>query len=211
METPALFDTEMPSKLSCTVRCAEVPGCDVVAYNESAKQCMGHASILISNTAPNQFWNVGYTATISTTSSPTANATVIMKRVCAGDNYTFVAYLNWCVQLVTNPKSSWSGAKTVCQGNGGQLAVLDTFDKYTYVKTNFIGIYFTERLWVAGSLKDGLWYFPSTGEVFNQSLNDWHQVFNDLTGTGSCLSFFRLQFYSANCDSLYPFLCEEVW
>ncbi|XP_021354439.1 uncharacterized protein LOC110450947 [Mizuhopecten yessoensis] len=205
IELPALFDMEGHSALACTVECAKITGCDVVSYSSSLKQCRGYVSVLTTPTTTPTTAVVPFA-----TSEPSTNGTRVLKRVCAGRNYTFVADLNWCVRFVLAPQEDWSGAQLACQESGGKLAVLDTFDKYSYIYDNFYEYYYTERLWVGGTWGNGSWHY-TTGEGLNQTQNYWHQVFNDSEDDASCLSFFNFVFYSGVCGNFYSFFCEEIW
>ncbi|XP_071080566.1 uncharacterized protein [Haliotis cracherodii] len=245
VKVSALWSRKSSGRLStCIIACLGDLNCKSVFFNKASADCTGHSTVFTTTLLATAeadtiyFENITPTATktttlpTTTTTTPTTTTTTTTTltpttttttTTTSTPTTTTTTTTTTTAAPVTGPvtytyhstRKSWNDARTTCKQNGGDLASLDTQDRFDAVKL-FLNERRSSGKSIANSLLVGITRSSTDGQFYwtNGAIMDnndkWTNGYPKAGQSCGYTSFFKgMTYQSYTCSSFQSkFLCQ---
>ncbi|XP_067664051.1 C-type lectin domain family 18 member A-like [Haliotis asinina] len=119
--------------------------------------------------------------------------------------FVFAESTNLCFKLRTETKT-WDESQNTCDGDGGRLVVLDTDDKYNYVKNYIMEGFGTLTVWVG--MKKSTTIGPFRWLTGSTHTTKWDSGEPDYVSFQNCVYLYHKDLVDRECSEQRRFVCE---
>ncbi|XP_071080567.1 uncharacterized protein [Haliotis cracherodii] len=237
VKVSALWSRKSSGRLStCIIACLGDLNCKSVFFNKASADCTGHSTVftttLLATTEADTIYFENITPTTTTTTTPTTTTTTTTTTTpttttttttTTTPTTTTTTTTTTTAAPVTGPVTytyfvsykNWNDARTTCIQNGGDMASLDTQERFDAVKMflndrKSSGKSIANSLWIGitRSSTDGQFYWTNGAIMDNNDI--WTSGYPKAGQSCGYTSFFKGMKYSSYTCSTFEshFLCQ---